>query len=450
MLLETIQLLVRLEWPFRLARPLMGRFNPFVAEHRNDPYPHYRALREAAPRYRHPVFRMLILTRYDDVARVLADRGFSVDRTRTPLFHRLVDRKRVRPEFYEAITRSLLMVDPPDHTRLRNLVNKAFTPRVVEGLRPRIQQIVDELLDELAGRAEVDFMAQFAFPLPVVVIAELLGVPTRDRGLLKEWSDGLSAILDLLHKPGGIRTAEEAYEKLARYFGGILEERRQRPQSDLISALVAAEEGGDRLTKGELLSICMLILGAGHETTSNLLGNALWALAGHPRERRRLQDDLALTPSAVEEFLRFDSPVQMTDRVASEDGEIGGASVRRGELVGLVLGAANRDPARFAEPDRLDLGRADNRHLAFSWGPHFCLGAALARVEGQISVRSLLERFPDFTAETTPPPPRVRSMVLRGFSRFPVRLGPRVKALRATTASTEVLDPAAAGGARES
>ena len=426
MLLKFIQMLVQLDWPFRLAAPLMGRFNPFIPSNRLDPYSHYRALREAAPVYPHPVLGMVILSRYEDVTSVLADKRFSVDRTKTGLFDKLVPKDKIQPGFYQAITRSLVMVDPPDHTRLRNLVTKAFTPRVVESLRPRIQELVDDLIDDLERKSraghEIDFMADFAFPLPIVVIAEMLGVPTADRERLKEWSDGLSAILDLIHEPGGLQTAEQAYETLAEYFSAVFEERRSEPQSDLISALVAAEEEGDRLTEAELLSICMLILGAGHETTSNLLGNGLWALCHDPVQKQRLIDDPALAPNAVEELLRFDAPIQMTDRVATCDLEIDGVPVKKGQLVGLLFGAANRDPERFEEPDRLDLTRRDNRHVSFSWGPHFCLGAALTRAEGQIAFRSLLERFPDIQI-TESEPERVRSMVLRGFKRLSVELG---------------------------
>lgn len=400
----------------------MGPFNPFLAEFRRDPYRRYRELRERSPVYLHPVLRIWMLTRYRDAVAVLGDRSFSVDRTQAPLFHRLVPEKRLDPEFFQAVTRSLLMIDAPDHTRLRNLVSKAFTPRVVERLRPRIQQIVDELLDRAEMQPQMEFMSGFAYPLPVIVIAEMLGVPTEDHEKFKLWSDGVAAILDLLQAPDGIRTAEAAYREFAAYFREIIALRRREPRDDLISALAAVEERGDTLSEAELLAICVLILGAGHETTSNLLGNGLLALLQHPAERRRLQDEPTLVASAVEELLRWNSPVQITDRVATEDCEIDGQRVKRGQLVAMVLGSANRDPEQFPDPDRLDLGRIENRHLAFGWGPHFCLGAAVARAEAQIAFSTLLRRFPDFGGDPATATWRP-SMVLRGLTRLPIKLG---------------------------
>jgi len=412
-LMRLFQTLIRWQWPVRVLNPLFGDFNPFLPEYRVDPYPFYRRLRE-----KHRVFvgRMLgtyALSRYDDIVAVLGDARFSVDRQQADIVRRLQPFRGLSPDFTTAIQRSLLMSDPPDHTRLRRLVNKAFTPRVVETLRARIEALVDELLDAHAPRRAMELIGDLAYPLPVIVIAELLGIPAADRDRLKHWSDTLADILDPLQAGDGLAPTQRAYYEIAAYMRPIFAERRRAPRDDLISALVAVEDQGEPLTEIELLSLTMLILGAGHETTTNLIGNAVLALLRHPGERRRLQDDPALIGSAVEEFLRYDSPVQMTDRVATVDCEIAGQPIRKGKVVGLLLGAANRDPARFADPDRLDLGRQENHHLSFGHGAHFCLGAALARVEAQIAIGALLRRVPDFDGEQNPREWK-RSIVLRG------------------------------------
>jgi cytochrome P450 len=266
----------------------------------------------------------------------------------------------------------------------------------------------------------MDLVAELAYPLPVTVIAELLGVPAEDRERLKEWSDALVVLLDPLQAESGLGGCEAAYRELSAYMRDIFADRRRSPRDDLISALVGVEEQGQQLGEVELLSLCFLILGAGHETTTNLIGNAVLALLRHPGERRRLQDDPSLGASAVEEFLRYDSPVQATDRVAISDLEIAGQTVRRGGVVLCLLGAANRDPDRFAEPDRLDLGRRDNHHVAFGYGAHFCLGAALARAEARIAITSLLAAFPDLDGDRDAKQWR-NSVVLRGPSELQLR-----------------------------
>jgi cytochrome P450 len=413
-MLSVLQTLIRWEWPMRLLKPVLGDFNPFLPEFRADPYPFYRKLQA-----KHRVFsgRLLagtcILPRYDDIVAVLADARFSVDRPKADVFQRLQPFRGLSPEFTEAIQTTLLMTDPPAHTRLRRLVNKAFTPRVVEGLRGRVQSVVDELLDAVAPRRSMELIHDLAYPLPVIVIAELLGIPTSDRAQFKHWSDALAVLLDPLQAVDGLAPTEHAYREISHYMRRIFAERRQAPRDDLISALVAVEDEGQKLTEIELLSLTMLILGAGHETTTNLIANAVLALLRNPSERRRLQDDPSMIVSAVEEFLRYDSPVQTTDRVASVDCEIAGHTIRKGSVVALLIGAANRDPARFADPDRLDLTRRDNHHLSFGHGAHFCLGAALARVEAQIVIPTLLRRFPDLDGDRAPKKWK-RSMVLRG------------------------------------
>jgi cytochrome P450 len=416
-----LRLCIRLGWPMRLVAPLFGRWNPFDPERLRDPYPGYRRLQESAPVYRNPLLRIWILSRYADVAAVLRDPSFSVRRLESAAVRRLGAFQKLRPDFREMLERNLLMLDPPDHTRLRGLVAKAFTPRVVERLRPRIQALVDGLLDDAERRGEIELMRDFAYPLPATVIAELLGVPAADGPRFMRWSNDLAALLDPFNAPGGLDAAQAAFVELSGYFRAALAERRREPRDDLLSALASVEERGESLSEAELVSLAGLILGAGYETTANLIGNATVALLRNPGERKRLAEDPGLVASAVEEFLRYESPVQATDRVATRDFEIRGTRIRRGELVVLFLAAANRDPERFPEPDRLDLGRRDNAHLAFSQGPHFCLGAQLARAEAQIAIGTLVRRFPDL--EGPPGPIAWRpSFTLRGPSALPIRL----------------------------
>lgn len=422
-MLRLIQKLIRMEWPVRLAAPFFGRFNPFLPEFRRDPYPVYARLRREAPVYRSRPLGGWVLTRHRDIVAVLADPRSSVDRRQSNLFRKYNPFDSLPPEFAEAIFRNLLMLDPPDHTRLRKLVVKAFTPRMVERLRGRIEVLVDELLDAVEPHGAMDLVHDFAYPLPIIVIAEMLGLPPGDRERLKLWSDDVATLLDPFQAENGLQDVESAFFGLKEYLEPIFAARRREPRDDLISGLVAAREGNDALSDAELLSLCTILLAAGHETTTSLIGNAVLALLRHPEERRRLGEAPELRRAAVEEFLRYDSPVQLTDRVATEDLEIDGHRIRRGELVGLLLGAANRDPEVFSEPDRLRFDRGDVPHLAFSHGAHFCLGAQLARLETEIAVGRLLERFPGFDGPLEPPA-RKRSIVLRGPTQLPLRLRP--------------------------
>jgi len=421
MVLRLLQLLTRLEWPMRLLGPAFGRFNPFSPERRRDPYPLYARLRREAPVYYSRPLGIWFLTRHRDVEAVLKDPRFSVNRTAfaPPRMNPLLS---LSSEFQTFVNRTLLMVDPPDHTRLRGLVSRAFTPRRVEALRPRAEALVDELLDAAARRDDADLIRDLAFPLPIILICELLGVPVADRDQLRRWTNDLTVLLDPF-TGGSLEQADRSFRELSAYFRALFDARRREPREDLISALVAAESGGDRLGDAELTATVGLILGAGHETTTNLIGNAAIALLRNPGERKRLQDDPSLLPRAVEEFLRYDAPVQATDRVATEDCEIDGHRIRAGQFCALLIGAANRDPETFADPDRLDVGRAESRHLSFGQGVHFCLGAGLARLEGQVAIGGLLRRFPAFEADVTSPDWR-RSMTLRGVTRLPVTLRP--------------------------
>jgi cytochrome P450 len=385
-----------------------------------DPYPTYHRLRAAGPLHRHPA-GFFVLTRYDDVSAFLRDSRFGKSGYQA-LFEGRFGSGPGRPW----IGLSMLFRDPPDHTRLRALVSKAFTPRVVETLRAHIQEIVDRLLSGVAGARQMDVIEDLAYPLPVTVISELLGVPVDHADLVKGWSRDVARALDAIALPVGPEVVERgrrATDEMVAYFRGLIAERRGHHGPDLLSGLIEAEEAGDHLSEPELLSTCVLLYVAGHETTVNLIGNGLLALLRHPEERRRLQDDLGLLHGAVEELLRYDGPVQRTGRMATVDCEIAGVPIPAGSLVLGLLGAANRDPAHFAEPDRLDVTREEPRHLAFGSGIHYCLGASLARLEAQVALGTVLRRFPALSLATERPTWRPSS-TLRGLEALPVVLGP--------------------------
>ncbi|MBX3027026.1 cytochrome P450 [bacterium] len=370
-------------------------FNPLRPELRVDPYPYYRRLRERDPVHRSFGASGWVLTRYDDIVGILADRAFSSDERNWVRYQRMSARD-VRaglPDPYADGVISMLRIDPPDHTRLRTLVSKAFTPRAVERLRPRIEAVVVELLDGLAGHDAFDLMQAFASPLPVVIIGEMLGVAVADRERFRHWSNESIRLLGEGNRADR-RRAWQALSEMRAWLGEQIAARRRQPCDDLLSALVAAEEAGDRLSERELFATCVLLLVAGNETTTNLIGNGVIALLRHPDQLARLRRDPAHMPAAVEELVRFDSPVQLTTRLVVEERELHGRRLRRGEQIVLVLGAGNRDPARFADPDRLDLDRPEARPLSFGHGLHYCLGAQLARIEAQIGLVHLLDRFP--------------------------------------------------------
>ncbi|TMK16454.1 MAG: cytochrome P450 [Actinobacteria bacterium] len=378
-------------------------FNPFDPVTRADPYAVYRRLREEDPVHRSPL-GIWILSRYGDIEPILRDARFSNDIRNARSFPLATSSG---PEFEQRIERRakvMLFVDPPDHTRLRSLVNKAFTPRVVEQLRPRAQEIVDDLLDHAIERGEMDLIADLSYPLPVIVIAEMLGIPPEDRVL----------------PPDMIDVVERSADAFTEYFERLIADRRARPGDDLLSALVAAEQAGDRLSPEELVSTCILILVAGHETTMNLIGNGMLALLRHPDELARLRADVSLVPSAVEELLRYDGTVQMTGRTAKEDVTVGGRRIEAGEISILLIGSANRDPERFADPERVDVTRKDIKHLAFGAGAHYCLGAPLARVEAQIAFTELLRRLPPSLCLATDQPEWRENIVLRGLKSLPL------------------------------
>ncbi len=394
-------------------------FNPFLPEVHEDPYPLYRRLRAEDPVHR-SALGFWVLTRHADVLAVLRDPRMSRDPRRSERLELLRSSTEVDDLLAsEEAAPSMLFVDPPDHTRLRALVNKAFTPGAVERLRPRVEAIVAGLLDRVVGAGVMDVVEDVAYPLPVTVVCELFGVPEADRDRFRAWSRELVRLLDPLVAADALERALQARLGLRGYLRGLIAERRAYPTGDLLTALVAAEDQGHQLSEAELVSMCVLLLVAGHETTVNLIANGTLALLRHPEARASLQADSALAGSAVEELLRYDSPVQFTSRHALADLDIGGCRVRVGESVVAVLGAANRDPAQFPDPDRLDLARAPNRHVAFGGGIHFCLGAPLARTEARIAISALLARLPGL--ELGPQPPVRRDTVtLRGLASLPV------------------------------
>jgi cytochrome P450/class 3 adenylate cyclase/tetratricopeptide (TPR) repeat protein len=423
------ELLRELEMPFweaqalaAISRPGRSRetlFDPSAPEFHSNPYPFYHRLRAEDPVHQSEQ-GFWVVTRFPDVVTVLRDPRFGRED-----FAPMVSA--VYGEDSERVPRPMVFRDPPAHTRLRSLVSRAFTSRVVEGMRPHIQEIVDGLLDRVHDARRLDVVADLAYPLPVTVICEMLGVPAGDRDVMRRWSADITKSLDALGLPSDreiVRRGRAARHALGEYFRALLPERRRQQgkmsaREDLLSLLIAAEEQGDKLTEDELLATCVLIFIAGHETTVNLIGNGILALLQNPAELEKLRQNHALLPGAVEELLRYDSPVQRTARVTKADLELGGKAIPRHALVVAAIGAANRDPARFSEPDRLDITRRDKDHIAFGFGIHFCLGAPLARIEAQIALGTLLKRLPRLELATDTPQWR-ESSTLRGLKQLPV------------------------------
>jgi cytochrome P450 len=399
-------------------------FNPLAPDHIRDPYPNYHALRAADPVHRSELFQAWVLSRHADVWSVLRDPRFSVDRSQvdpvksSPL-------PQIGAEFVElgaALRRVMMFLDPPDHTRMRRIVARAFVQVGMRNRRQRIQEVVDELLDAAEERDAIDFVEAFACPLPVIAIAEMLGVPASERAAIKRWSDDLGALLDPFVPAPVFRSAMQSAREMHEFFREAIAQRRVESRDDLLSALLYAEDAQGKLSEAELFASCALLLAAGHLTTTNLLGNALWSLWCNPEERRRLGADPRLLPSAVEEFLRYDGPLQATGRISTEAVVFGEVEIPAGEYVVPLLGAANRDPAEFSQPDRLDVGRVDGRHVSFGQGIHHCLGAELARLNVQVAIGTLLRRFPDW-AVACDEPTRKPNVVSRGFVSLPLVLG---------------------------
>ncbi len=402
-------------------------FDPFDPRWVTDPFPLYAELRTGAPVHRNHL-GFWVLSRHADCLALLRDRRASADSTKVDPSKLAFELRRdpgtasdVDAAMVEA--RPFLFRDPPDHTRLRGLVSKAFTPRVVESLRPRTQQIVDELLDAALEAGDVDLIEAFAYPLPVRVICDLLGVPAEDQDRFKTWSAALARGLDpeFLLPEEAIEARETAVLQFAQYFFELLAERRAAPGDDLLSALVAAEDGGQTLSEAELLSTCILLLVAGHETTVNLISGGAHALLRHPDEWRRLRAEPGIVRNGVEELLRYVSPVQFTVRTVTEDVELAGVRMEAGDFAMALLGSGNHDPDAFPEPERLDLGRPSVNHLGFGFGIHHCLGAPLARMETQVALTSLARRVPELALATETVTYRP-TVALRGMEALPVSL----------------------------
>jgi cytochrome P450 len=404
--------------------PHLDPVNMGSREFKADPYPFYARLRAEAPVYRvrvPPGETAWLFTRYDDVAMVLNDERFIKNRYNAVKWEQEGwARKLMRLKWLRWLQRSMLHLDPPDHTRLRALVNKAFTPRLIERMRERIQGVADELLDHVQDRGRMDLIRDYAVPIPTTIIAEMLGVPVEDRHKFRRWSRSLfvTSTWELLQAVPSILA-------IFHYVRQIIKKRRANPRDDLVSALALAEQAGDRLTEEEVLAMVVLLLVAGHETTINLIGNGALALLEHPDQMEKLRNEPALIKSAVEELLRYASPVEMaTERYARADVTIAGVAIRRGEMVLPVLASANRDERQFPNADVLDLSREPNKHLSFGLGTHFCLGASLARLEGQIALSTLLRRAADLRLAVTTSALRWRpGFITRGLEALPVAFG---------------------------
>ena len=369
-----------------------------------DPYQVYAELRGRGPVHYDEATDHWLVPRYADVNALLRDRRFA----RTYL-HVATHAEMGRPEesdwhepFWELIRNGMLDREPPDHTRLRKLVSKAFTPPMVERLRGRVQAVMEGLVDQVAGTGTADLVAAVAEPLSVTVIAEMLGVPAADQHLLRPWSAGICGMYELNPTDDAARRAVQASVEFSEYLLALVRERRARPADDLVTALTRVVDEGDRLTEGELVGTCVLLLNAGHEATVNVTGNGWWALFRNPDQLARVRADPSLVPRAVEELMRYDTPLQMFERWVLEDADIHGVTVPQGAELGLLFGSANRDPAVFARPDALDVARAPNPHLSFGAGTHFCLGAPLARLELEVSFATLLRRLPGMELATEP------------------------------------------------
>ena len=382
----------------------------------DDPYPTYRKLREKDPYHYSPLTGALVISRYEDVDEVLRDwKRFSNDQ-------RKGEQSGLRNEDTRGqLTPSILSLDPPDHTRLRGLVNRAFTPRQIAKMEEHIRATAHALLDEVEGQDEFDLMSNLATALPTVVIAEMIGVPTEDRDRFKMWSDNFARVLEPNLAPEEGRLVLETADIFEDYFTRIIGQRRDDLRDDLVSKLIEAEEEGDHLTTDEMQVTLRLLLVAGNETTTNLIGNGMRALLRHPEQLQLLREQPELIPNAIEELLRFDSPVQVDMRTVLENVDLGGKTARKGSRVMLLIGGANRDPEEFERPETLDVTREDAGNISFGRGIHHCLGAPLARLEGKIAFEVLLERFDDIQIGSTRPRYK-QNIVLRGLKQLPIRV----------------------------
>src|SRR2546428_585574 len=372
------------------SAPVLSLYHLLDPEVLANPYPLYRRLREEAPVYWDPYLHAWVVTRYEDVITVL--HRFSANRTPTAEQFAAMGMGELGP-IAQMMTKQMLFMDAPAHTRLRSLASTAFTPARVEALRNHIRGILEELLEPLLQRGHMDVINDLAAPLPAIVTAEMLGVPTSDCDRLKAWSADFAEVLgNFQHNPDRTSRTLKCVEEMTDYFRDAIRAQETHPREGLINSFMTAEIDGDRLTEEEIIANCIVTMVGGQETTTNLIGNGVLTLIKNPVEMQRLRDDLSLIPTAVEELLRYESPSQQTARICPEDTELGSKSIRKGQAVIALMAAGNRDPERFADPDRLDITRADNRHLAFGWASHFCFGAALARIEGQLTFEVIARR----------------------------------------------------------
>ncbi|WP_158736405.1 cytochrome P450 [Alteribacillus sp. YIM 98480] len=366
----------------------------------SDPYTYFAEIRTNDPVHWSDDFGGWIVTRYEDVAFAFQDQTrFSAERV-TPSRKASEKKKKELASTYNVLSHWMVFNDPPKHTRLRLLVNKAFTPSAVEKIKPRIVEISNELLDEMANNEKADIIKDYAYALPILVISEMLGLPKNDRDKIKKWSDDLMLLVfGAVDVPDRHEKAQKSLQEMYDYLHDIASKRRENPQDDLISAIAFAGDGGDKLTTDEIISTCSLLVFGGHETTTNLIANGMMSLLTHPQAYKELKDNPSLISSAVEEFLRYEGPSKAMIRIAKEDLELGGKKIKQNERLLLVQASANRDPAKFTKPDKLDITRHPNQHLGFGRGIHYCLGAPLARVEGEIAIKQLIQRFPQMTLE---------------------------------------------------
>jgi cytochrome P450 len=384
--------------PTTITDPLINSTKQFF----DNPYPTLKMLREQAPVLWSPKGDYWLVTKYSDAHDILGDLQFEKGARRYRQIDMLAKFMPKGDSMLAARGKNMLLSNPPDHTRMRSLVNKAFTPTRISGMRSHIENIANELLDAVQKKNHFDLMADFAFPLPAIVISEMLGIPSADRDRFKNWSHNITIALDPNPDMKLLDMAKvlHAHKELQNYLEPLIEQRRKNKQDDLISALVSAEEEGDRLSTQELLSNIVLLLIAGHETTTNLIGNGTLALLSHPEQLSKLRANLDLLPSAISECLRYDSPVQLVRRIASQDLEIGEQKVQSGQNILIAIGSVNRDPEQFPNPDTFDITRSPNKHLAFGHGIHHCLGSSLAETEGQVALKTLLTRMPNLKLAT--------------------------------------------------
>lgn len=392
---------------------------------RVDPYPTFARLREQAPVYFSEAHNCWLISRHDDASACFRDPRLSANRSSGYASKLPPEARAMLAPLVGNLSRWALLIDPPDHTRLRGLISKAFTPKAIEQLRPRIAELTEELLDRVLRVEEFDVISDFAYPLPVIVIGELLGLPRDDADRLKNWSDAFGAFLGAVAmSPTIVGDALRAVVDLEAYFREQLQQRRAAPGDDLLTALLQAHEQDDRLDEQELISTCTMLLFGGHETTTNLIGNGVLALLQHPDQLARLrQDSERYATNMVEELLRFDGPVLRMGRVALEPISLRGQTIAAGDRVFMMLAAANRDPEQFVDPDRLDISRVDNRHLSFGLGPHYCIGATLGRLEARLAIPRLFERFPRLRLPEIFRPRWLENLTVRGLEELPVLPG---------------------------